>query len=787
MNKSPNTMTVSLISRVRCSGRSLVRWLAIGLLAMSAEGAFSADASMIILMKGQRFEQTGPTIASLREEGDSPTETLLGLEAFVKGTAPDSLVSGTLQIPGGTIVPLEPDVNSPQEICNAYQAESLLDLNAARSNGTYTFSIVTKNDGTKNVSLSLTGDAYPNVPVVTNYPALHAIIHTNATVVKWASMTGGTVNDVIFLYVYDTSTGQTVFEVGGPGSLDGTAAQATIPASTLQSGKSYQAELMFMKMVDMNTLAYPGVMCAAGYYKRAYFTIQTVASPGQALGAEFEYAIPARYSMSVPRDSAVSFRFSQPMNPGFQSVSWTHVTPANFTYQWVEGNKVLLCVYNTDLPAGTDIGWSLDLSAFKDAANSNLMGSVDGSFSTSTEEPQSPPDVASFSLLKMRGYRQTGAVPVATGMYGCEAFVEQNAFNRVKYGTLTVEGNGRSGVLEADEWDTEMGISTTYASKDDLDRFFANGNFSFALQTLNDGNQNITLNLGASDDYPAAPTVSNLAALQTVNPDSSVTISWTAPAGWTNTILAGHTFVEVGIDNEVGDEVFWLEGFDLTSGSGCVIPANTLWPGRSYRVSIYFIKIKDVDAASYSGVTGVAGFSTITELPLQTTGTVIMPTVTIQPDGGNMRLSATGGEPQRGYVGEASTDLIRWLPLTDLWIGDSSQTNMLYDSDAQYLSKRFYRLRDRLADENVERRITIQGTVWTDNSQTTPVVGAVVGTDLDGQTTVTDESGSFFLETDTPGAGGWLEYTITVTSGRTIKNFVWVWGDQPRDQTFKMN
>jgi hypothetical protein len=782
-------MTVSLISRARCSGRSIARWLAIGLLAMIAEGAFSAepDASMIIILKGQRFEQTGPTIASLLEERDSTSETLLGLEAFVKGTASDSLVSGTLQIPGGTIVPLEPDANSPQDIRHEYQAESLLDLDAARPNGTYTFSVVTKNEGTKNVSLCLTNDAYPNVPVVTNYPALQTIIHTNATVVKWASMTGGTANDVIFFYVYDTSSGQPVFEVGGPGSLDGTAVQATIPANTLQSGKSYEAELMFMKMVDMNSTAYPWVMCAAGYYKRAYFTIQTVASPGQALGAEFEYAIPARYSMSVPRDSAVSFRFSKPMNPSFRSVTWTNVTPANFTYQWVDGNKVLLCVYNTNLPAGTDIGWSLDLSGFKDAANSNLTGSVDGSFRTFMEAPESSPDVASFSLFKMRGYRQTGAVPVATGMYGCEAYVEQTAFNRVKYGTLTIESNGRSGVLEADEWDTEMGISTTYASKNDLDRFFANGDFSFALQTLNDGDQDITLNLGVSDDYPAAPTVSNLAALQTVNPDSSLTISWTAPADWTNTILAGHTFVEVGIDNEVGDEVFWVEGFDLTSGSECVIPANTLWPGRSYRVSIYFIKIKDVDTESYPDVTGVAGFSTITELPLQTTGTVIMPTVTIQPDGGNMRLSAIGGEPQRGYVGEASTDLIRWLPLTDLWIGDSSQTNLLYDSDAHYLPQRFYRLRDRLADEMVERRITIQGTVWTDSSRTTPVVGAVVGTDLDGQKTVTDESGSFFLETDSPGAGGWLEYTITVTSGRTIRNFVWVWGDQPRDQTFEMN
>jgi hypothetical protein len=65
---------------------------------------------------------------------------------------------------------------------------------------------------------------------------------------------------------------------------------------------------------------------------------------------------------------------------------------------------------------------------------------------------------------------------------------------------------------------------------------------------------------------------------------------------------------------------------------------------------------------------------------------------------------------------------------------------------------------------------------------------AVVSTGLDGQTTVTDGSGRFFLETDTPDVGGWLEYTITVTNGRTHKDFgPWAWGDQPRDQTFEMD
>jgi hypothetical protein len=740
---------------------------------------------MIVLMKGQRFEQTSPTIARVREASSTVTEKPFALEAFAEGMASDSLISGTLQIPGGTNVPLARVQVGSTEIRNEYQMDTLLDLETGRPNGTYTFTIVTKNDGTNSASLDLIGDAYPNVPVVTNYTALQTMINTNVTLVQWAAMSGGTVNDIIFLNVYDPTTGNVVFEVGGPGTLDGTAVQTTIPANTLQSGKSYQAELMFLKIVHVTSVAGSEALVAAGYYKRVVLTIQTVPASEQTSGAEFEAAIPSSSSINVPRDSAVSFHFSKPMNPSFMSVSWTNAVPANFVYEWTEENTVLLCRYNTNLLADTQIGWSLNLSGFKDAANSNLTGSVSGTFHTSLDVPQSLPDVSFVSLVKMCGYLQTNAVPVATGMYGCEASVEMPAFNRVKSGTLAINANGRGGALVADEWYPEIGLNAMYASKSDLDRFFENGTFTFAVDTLNAGAANMTLNLGVTDDYPIVPTVTNLVALQAVDPASTVTVNWTAPADWTNNIVAGHTFVEMGIENDQGEEVFWKEGFDFTSGAECVIPANTLWPGRTYHVTVSFIKIKDVNTP-YPGVTGVAGFSTITEFTLQTTGTVGMPTVTISRNGSNIALSITGGESQRGYVGEASQDLQRWLPLTELWVGVASQNYPLYDGDAHYLKKRFYRLRDQLPGERVAVRRMIQGTVLTNLSA--PLVGAVVSTDLDSQTTVTDEFGRFFLETDTPATDGQSSYTISVTKGALHKDFgPGVWGDQPRDQTFEMN
>lgn len=140
------------------------------------------------------------------------------------------------------------------------------------------------------------------------------------------------------------------------------------------------------------------------------------------------------------------------------------------------------------------------------------------------------------------------------------------------------------------------------------------------------------------------------------------------------------------------------------------------------------------------------------------------------------------------YVVETSSDLVRWAAQEERWIEDVEGGNSYYDNDARYLSKRWYRLRDRAADEDwIQPPVSIQGTVWTDATHTAPVAGAVVGTDLDGRTTTTDATGRFFLETDTLGEYGSEPYTIKVTAGGTTETFgPSPWVDRPRDQHFEM-
>ncbi len=317
-----------------------------------------------------------------------------------------------------------------------------------------------------------------------------------------------------------------------------------------------------------------------------------------------------------------------------QSIDWTSnelsLNPADFTYQWIDGGRVLLCRYNSTLPADAEIAWLLDLTGFSDAAGFPLSGSSYGSFRTSSDPVLSPPDVTGIYLRKMRGFRQTGASAVSTGMFGCDATAEMTAYNRVKQAALTVVANSYSGPLVADAWTEEMRIENTYASKEDLDRFFANGDFKFDLTTLADGVKSVTLSLGATDDYPAAPTVTNLAALQAINSATPVTITWDALTNWSATPSAGSGMIELEITNSQGEEVLWVDNSQFTSNSQYIIPAGTLVPGMSYSLSLYFSRIKDLDVTSYPGAMAGSGFASITEFTIQTSAPPVAPAIAVE-------------------------------------------------------------------------------------------------------------------------------------------------------------
>ncbi len=757
---------------------------AVAALALSVP-ALAADVDLIGVVKSQTFIQNGPDIVVLKDPMLLDEPMWLGFETFVHGSAADAVVSATVTLPGGTdTVPLVRDADEPANLAHEYGESEYLALNTARPNGTYSVQVVTKNQGTLSVGLNLTGDTYPPIPRVTNHSALQSIDPAIDATIQWPVWAGGASTDFMMMSVYD-DMGAEVFRTPGPGmpgGLNGTSVSAIIPASTLQASHTYRVELLFVKVVDY----LPGPPAAiAGYSKSTEFSISTVIQAGSALGAQLERAVPDNGIGNVSRNSGVTFRFTRPMTPGFLSVSWTGngLDPSKFTYSWID-DRTLRCRYNATLPASAAIGWQLNLSGFKDAAGVSLAGQASGMFYTATDLPGNTA-VTGYFFIKGRGYRQTGENPVGTNMFGCDPLLELGGYNRIRQAAIATPAGG-SARLVPDEWDPSLGLEATYASKTDLDLYFPNGTQTFNVTTLPGANQAYILTTGPTDDYPEPPTITNLAALQAINPAAPVTISWTALAGWSNMRAEGISVSEIEIENDSGNETYGVDPWSMTSASGHTIPADTLWPGRTYRVTVTFSKVTDLDMTTHPGAFGAAGFSSINEFTIKTTGTAIMPAVALSRTGSGVNLNVSGGEPEREYVLETSTDFLRWLPQQALWISESGG-NQYYDSDANYLPKRFYRLRDKNAEELVLSHVDIQGVVWSDGTRTTPVAGATVGTTLDGRSVTTDAAGRFFLETDTPGSfvPDSQTYSVRITVGEQTKTYGHFNGTHPRSQFYE--
>ncbi|MBI4844423.1 MAG: InlB B-repeat-containing protein, partial [Nitrospirae bacterium] len=84
-------------------------------------------------------------------------------------------------------------------------------------------------------------------------------------------------------------------------------------------------------------------------------------------------------------------------------------------------------------------------------------------------------------------------------------------------------------------------------------------------------------------------------------------------------------------------------------------------------------------------------------------------------------------------------------------------------------------------------KVTVSGRVL-DGEREDPISGAVIGTNLDGQTATTNANGYFFLQTDTVANYSSTPYTVNIDAfGYNSFSLNQVWGDHPTDQTFYLN
>jgi hypothetical protein len=225
------------------------------------------DVTQYHVAKGQQFIQTGTGAPVL----NGATPYIFDASANLSAA---NAATGTLTLPNSTSKPfnVQPDELKLKE---AYASQTSLD--AADPDGNYTFTLITVHDGTKNLTLNLSGVPFPNAPHVSNFTAAQTINPGASFTLTWDAFTAGTVNDFIAVDINDQA-GNGAFGSGDPGAagaLNGTSTAIVIPANTLQPGKTYAARLTFIKGTAKDTTSYPGALGLAGYVRETDFTVTT--------------------------------------------------------------------------------------------------------------------------------------------------------------------------------------------------------------------------------------------------------------------------------------------------------------------------------------------------------------------------------------------------------------------------------------------------------------------------------------------------------------------------------
>jgi hypothetical protein len=237
-----------------------------------------ADVNFYGIAKTQRFAQ-----------GSAGAPTLNGGSPYRSGAAAGPAASGSItngSISGpGTIVSAPLTFNSFNGWFDVtLKWPSLAVMDAATPAGAYTMTIDTLHDGQRILPLNLpaeTSASFPPAPHLSNWAAAQSIDPTRDFTLTWDLFRGGTANDYILVVLGDQATGAILFRTPDffqPGALNGTTTGVTLPAATLQPGKTYAVEIEFYKIVSVNKTSYPGVPGIVAFQSYTDFNITTTAT-----------------------------------------------------------------------------------------------------------------------------------------------------------------------------------------------------------------------------------------------------------------------------------------------------------------------------------------------------------------------------------------------------------------------------------------------------------------------------------------------------------------------------
>lgn len=199
--------------------------------------------------------------------------------------------------------------------------------------------------------------------------------------------------------------------------------------------------------------------------------------------------------------------------------------------------------------------------------------------------------------------------------YVFQANVFMTAPGRVS-GATVVSPEGTVRTLAPDGND-ELEFRNRVNSKATLEARYPDGNFTYTINAVNDGQRVIRLPM-LGNVYPPGPFVHNLVALQAVNAHGHLVVRWDPfPGG------RAWDYIQLRIEDSSGNLAWESRDYgepgalDGTATYTIVKPAM-LKPGTTYQATLLFEKSCSRDNASYPGAFGWSTYHARTEFPIKT-------------------------------------------------------------------------------------------------------------------------------------------------------------------------
>lgn len=283
------------------------------------------DFGSAILLKSVTYRQTSAAAPVLDLE-ERPS--FLAIASSPEGNA---VTGASLTYPG-------PD--SPIQLLDVFsqffyleEFDTQAELDAAYSNGTYTYSLTRETGGPTQFSMQMpVAGSYPPVPQVANFAAAQNINPAQNFTLQFNALTGASGGDFIGLEIEDEVGSILVLSAPDlciPLELPNTATSFTIPAGTLAAGKTYVGYLTYGRSFFASLTSPPNFDSYGFVGRQTVFTLTTtggvVVPQPQISGEAFQGGFFALTLGNLEVGTTYRVQFSTTLEPG----SWNLLQPVS--------------------------------------------------------------------------------------------------------------------------------------------------------------------------------------------------------------------------------------------------------------------------------------------------------------------------------------------------------------------------------------------------------------------------------------------------------------------------